>query len=145
MKFGLGKRRGSDVAIVTGDSSSDTGKCADKLWHFLCTCTVVFLLKDQSRWSWHHKMMSQWSLMLFGRKVLKDTTQEPQGCHLGFWYWMVGSIDKSQTLYSSYIGVSHGAEYNQNELYTLFIHMHVPRTFWELFSQYDLNCLMLVR
>ena len=36
-------------------------------------------------------------------------------------------------------------EYNQNELCTLFIHIHVPRPFWEHFSQYDLSCLMLVR
>ena len=50
MKSGLRKRqRGLDVAIVTGDSSSDTGRCADELWHFLCTCAVVFLLEDQSR------------------------------------------------------------------------------------------------
>ena len=57
---------------------------------------------------------------------------------------MVGSIDKSQTLYSSYISASYEAEYNQNELCTLFIHMHIPRPFLELFSQYDLSCLMLV-
>ena len=29
------------VAIVTGDSGSDACRCADELWHFLCTCTVV--------------------------------------------------------------------------------------------------------
>ena len=62
-----------------------------------------------------------------------------------FWYWMVGSIDKSQTLYSSYLGASHGAEHNQNELCVLFIHMHVPRYFGEPFSQYDFSCLMLAR
>ena len=60
-----------------------------------------------------------------------------------FWYWTVGSIDKSQTLYSSYLGASHGAEHNQNELYVLFIHIHVPRHFGEPFSQYDFSCLML--
>ena len=43
-KFGLRKRqRGLDMTIVTGDSGSDAGRCADKLWHFLNTCTVVFL------------------------------------------------------------------------------------------------------
>ena len=54
---------------------------------------------------------------------------------------MVGSIDKSHTLYSDYISASHGAEYNQEELCVLFIHMHVPKPFWGIFSQYDLNCL----
>ena len=49
-----------------------------------------------------------------------------------FWHWMVGSTDKSQTLYSSYLNASHGAEHNQNELCVSFIHMHVPRPFWEL-------------
>ena len=37
----------------------------------------------------------------------------------------------------------HGAEHNQNELCVSFIHMHVPRPFGELFSQYDFSCLML--
>ena len=36
---------GSCVMIVIVNFSSDTSKCADKLWHFLCACTVVFLLK----------------------------------------------------------------------------------------------------
>ena len=35
--------------MVTGDSSSDAGRCADELWHLLCTCAVVFLLEDKSR------------------------------------------------------------------------------------------------
>ena len=46
MKFGLRKReRGLDAFIVTGDSGADAGRCADELWHFLCTFTVVFLQK----------------------------------------------------------------------------------------------------
>ena len=50
MEFGLRKRqRGSDASIVTGDSGVDAGRCTDKLQCFLCTCTVVFLLEDQSR------------------------------------------------------------------------------------------------
>ena len=28
-----------------------TGRCADKSWHFFCTCTVVFLPKWWSRHS----------------------------------------------------------------------------------------------
>ena len=50
MEFGLRKRwRGLDASIVTGDSGLDAGRCADELQCFLCTCTVVFLLEDQSR------------------------------------------------------------------------------------------------
>ena len=38
MKFRLRKRQqGSDVDIVTGDFGGNAGRCADKLWHFLCT------------------------------------------------------------------------------------------------------------
>ena len=49
-KFGLRKRqRGSDVAIVTGDSGIDASGCTGKLWHFQCTCAVVFPPEDQSR------------------------------------------------------------------------------------------------
>ena len=28
--------------MITGDSGSNAGRCADNLWHFLCTCAVVF-------------------------------------------------------------------------------------------------------
>ena len=51
-----------------------------------------------------------------------------------FGYWTVGYIDKSQTLYYSYLGACHGAEHNQNELCVLFIHMHASRPFVELFN-----------
>ena len=58
MKFRLRKRqRGLDAFIVTGDSSMDAGRCADELWHFLCTCAVVFPPEDQSRWLWHHEII----------------------------------------------------------------------------------------
>ena len=62
-----------------------------------------------------------------------------------FWHWIVGSTDKSQTLYSGYLGASCGVKHNQNELCVSFIHMHVPRPFWGTFSQYDFSCLMLAR
>ena len=62
-----------------------------------------------------------------------------------FWHWMVGSIDKPQTLYFSSLSASHGAEHNQNELCVSFICMHVPRPFWGTFSQYDFSCLTLAR
>ena len=38
-----------DASILTGDSDIDASRCTDELWHFLCTCTVVFSLEDQSR------------------------------------------------------------------------------------------------
>ena len=60
-----------------------------------------------------------------------------------FWYWTFGSIDKSQTLHSGYLSVSHGSEHNQNELCVSFIHMHVPRLFGGTFSQCDLSFLTL--
>ena len=48
-KFRLRKRqRGLDVAIVTGDSSSDAGRCAEELWHLLCASAVGFLPEDQT-------------------------------------------------------------------------------------------------
>ena len=31
------------------DFRGDAGRCTDESWHFLCTCTVVFLPKDWSR------------------------------------------------------------------------------------------------
>ena len=38
MRFGL--------SVIFRIFGVDTGGCADKLWQFLCTCTVVFPLKD---------------------------------------------------------------------------------------------------
>ena len=67
------------------------------------------------------------SHVILGGKYKRRAHMNLRGCHLGFWYWRVGSIDKSQTLYSSYLGASCGAEHNQEELCVLFIHMHIPR------------------
>ena len=136
MKFGLRKRhwRGLDVFIVNGDSDIDDGWCTNDLQHFLCACAVVFLPEDQSRWLWHYEMMSWCSLVLLWEGNYKRRAHTNLGAVIwGFGYWMVGSINKSQTLYSAYPGVSHGAEHNQNELHALFVHMHVPRIFGEPF------------
>ena len=84
IKLGLRKQlRGSDVFIVTRDSGIDAGRCTDELWHILCTYAVVFLLEDQSRWSWHHKMMSQWSLMLFWEGTIKGEHIQTLGLSSG--------------------------------------------------------------
>ena len=109
-KFRIRKRQwGLGVVIVTGNFSSDANRYTDELWHFLCTYSVVFMWINQSRQLWCHKMMSQWSLMLLGREVYTESRLEPQGCHLDFCHWMVGSIVKSLTLYFGYISASHGA------------------------------------
>ena len=133
MKFGLRiGRRGLGASIVTRDSGIDAGRCADKLWHFLWTCAVVFPLEDQSRWSWCHEMMSQWSLMLFWEGTIKGEHTQTSGLSSGVsdTEWL-GLLTSQRTLYSSYLGASHGADHNQNELCVLFIHMHVPRPFLE--------------
>ena len=44
----------------------------------------------------------------------------------------LGLLSGSQTLYPGYISASHGAEHNKNELFVLFIHMHVLRPLGEL-------------
>ena len=46
MKFGQGKAIWLGVVIVTVDFGGNATRCADELWHFLCTCTVVFPLKE---------------------------------------------------------------------------------------------------
>ena len=85
MEFGLRKRqRGSDASIVTGDSGIDASRCTDKLWHFLCACTVVFPLEDQSRWSGQHEITSQWSLMLFQEVTIKGEHTQTLGLSSGF-------------------------------------------------------------
>ena len=84
MEFRLRKRqRGSDAFIVIGDSSVDAGRCADKLQYFQCACAVVFQPEDQSRWSWHHQMMSQGSLMLLWEGTIKEEHTRASGLSSG--------------------------------------------------------------
>ena len=48
-KFGLRKRQQAlSVVMETGDSGSNTARCAEDLWHFLFACTVVFLQKSRA-------------------------------------------------------------------------------------------------
>ena len=85
MEFGLRKRQiGLDASIVTGDSNIDASRCTDKLLCFLCTCAVVFLLEDQSRWLWCNEMMSQWSLMLCWEGTIKREHPQTLGLSSGF-------------------------------------------------------------
>ena len=47
---GLGKEMTRfRLSVIFRIFGMDTGRCADKLWWFCCACTVVFLLKDESR------------------------------------------------------------------------------------------------
>ena len=130
MESRLRKRWGGlDASIVTADSVIDAGRCADKLQCFLCACTMVS--------QWKIKADDCDIVTMISHAILGGNYK--RGAHpiLGtvivvFWHWMVGSTDKPQTLYSSYLSASHWAEHNQNELCVLFIHMHVPDLFGEL-------------
>ena len=53
--------------------------CADEHWQFWCACAVVFLPEDQSRWSWHHYVMSQGSLMLLRKGTIKGEHDQASG------------------------------------------------------------------
>ena len=64
-------------------SAMKAGRCADKWWCFWCACAVVFLLEDQSRWFWHHEMMSQWSLVLLREATIKGEHNQTLGLSSG--------------------------------------------------------------
>ena len=64
-------------------SSMDARRCADKWQCFWCTFTVVFLLEDQSRWLWHHEMMSQGSLILLREGTIKGEHNQTSGLSSG--------------------------------------------------------------
>ena len=64
-------------------SSMDAGRCTDKWWCFQCTCTVVFLLEDQSRQLWHHEMTSQGSLVLLREGTIKGEHNQTLGLSSG--------------------------------------------------------------
>ena len=84
MGYGLRKRQGGlDAFIVFRDSGIDAGGCADEWWCIWCACTVVFLLEYQSRRSWHHKITSQGSLMLFREGNIKGGAHPNLGLSSG--------------------------------------------------------------
>ena len=64
-------------------SGVDTSRCTDKQWCFQCTCTVVFLLEDLSRWLWCHEMTSQGSLMLLREGTIKGEHNQTLGLPSG--------------------------------------------------------------
>ena len=128
-----------------------------EFWHWcqqMCRQTVAFPVHMHSAFpagrSRQMIMTSQNDVTVISHAILGGNYKRRAHTNLGaviwdFGYWTVGSIDKSQTLYSGYLGASCGAEHNQKELCALFIHMHVPRLFGEPLSQYDFSCLMLAR
>ena len=125
------------------------------LWHWckqMCRQSMVFPVGMQSGFSTGRSkqmIVTSWnditmiSHAILGGNYKRRAHPNPMAVIWVFWHWMVGSIDKSHTLYSGYLSASHGAEHNQNELCVSFIHMHVPRPFGECFSQYDFSCLIL--
>ena len=62
----------------------DAGGCADEPWQFQCACAMAFPLKDQSRWSWHHEMMSWGSLMLLREGTIKGEHNQTSGLSSGY-------------------------------------------------------------
>ena len=69
-KLGRKRQRGSDAFMVFQFQHGCWWMCRWKMM-FWCTCAVVFLEEDQSRWSWHHEMMSQGSLVLLREGTIK--------------------------------------------------------------------------
>ena len=83
-EFGLRKRlRGSDASTVFGDSGIDASRYTDEWQCFWCTCTVVFLLEDQSWWLWCHEMTSQGSLVLSREGTIKGEHTQTSGLSSG--------------------------------------------------------------
>ena len=126
-------------------------------WHWcwqMCRWTMVFPVCMCSGFptgrSKQTIMMSSNDVSMICHAILGGNYKRRAHPNLGaviwvFLHWMVGSTDKSQTLYSGYLGASCGAEHNRNELCVSFIHMHVPRPFWGIVSQYEFSCLTLAR
>ena len=60
-------------------SGMDAGVCTDKHWQFQCKCAVVFPPENQSRWSWHHYVMSWGSLVLLREGTIKGEHDQALG------------------------------------------------------------------
>ena len=70
-KLGQERDKGVQSFHSIWGCSVDAGRCTDEPWQFQCTCTVVFPLEDQRRWSWCHEVMSWGSLMLSREGTIK--------------------------------------------------------------------------
>ena len=132
-KFGLRKRQwASSIAMVTGILAVMPAYA--QMTYGISSAHVQWSSHGKSRvdnydiiW-WCHNDCS----CFLGREVYKESSLRLWGYCLGFWHWMVRSIVKSLTLYSSYIGASSwNKKYIQDELSSLFIHLHSPILFWE--------------
>ena len=123
------------------DFNSNASGCIDELWHFLCAQWFSCWESKADNWDiikWCHSDLSCY----WGREVYKEEQAWARGCCLGFWHWMVGSIDMSLTLYSGYIGASCGARVQPGRTVYLVYSCACTQThFGELFSWYDFSCL----
>ena len=73
--------------------------------------------------------------MLLREETIKGEHNQTSGLSSGsFGTKCLGPLNKPQTLNFACLGASYGEEHNQNGLYDLFIHMHVPRHFWGTLS-----------
>ena len=86
MKLGTRKRQyGLGAAIVTGDFSSNAGRCADELWHFLCTHAQWFSHQknradDCDIIKWCHSDLSCY----LGKEVYKEKQAQWRRLSSGF-------------------------------------------------------------
>ena len=125
------------------------------LWNWcqqMCRWTTVFPVHMHSGFSAgrsEQTIVTSWNdITVISHATLGGNYKRRAHTNLGaviwvFGYLMVGSIDKSQTLYSGYLGVSCGAEHNQNELCALLSICMYPDFLGNLFSHCDFSCVML--
>ena len=115
--------------VIFGGSNVDTSRFADKSWWFQYTHAVVFLPEDWSRWSWHHYVMSQGSLMLlkggnYKRRAWPNLRAVDTVIWV-FWYKVFGFVRKPQTLYLSCLGALQGGSITRMNIATYSsIRMH---------------------
>ena len=107
----------------------DASRFTDKPWQFQCTCAVVSLLEDWSRWSWLHDMMSRGSLVLKkGGNYKKRAWLNLRAVDTVlwvFWYKAFGFVSEPQTLYLNCLGALQGGSITRMNIATyLSICMH---------------------
>ena len=115
--------------IIIGDSNVDAAICANEPWWFQCTCAMVFLPEKWSRQSWHHYVMSWWSLMLKkGGSNIRRAQLNLRAVVTViwvFWYKVFELVSKPQTLYLSCLSAPQGGSITRMDFATyLSICMH---------------------
>ena len=74
------------VAIVTGDSSGDAGRCADELWHLLCTCSGFPTEKVEQTILTSLDDVTVIPCAIGGGKYIRRASSSFRDCHLGIWH-----------------------------------------------------------